>query len=367
MKIIAIRAWQVDLPLREGRYSWSDGHYVEVFDSTVVAVETDTGLTGYAECCPLGSAYLPSFARGVRAGLAEIGPNLIGQDPVNLSQINAVMDRSLRGHPYVKAPIDIACWDILGKHTGYPLHRLLGGKRQDAVQLYRAISQEAPETMAAKIEGYAADGYTRFQLKVGGDADEDITRIRTTRSVLKPTDLLVADANTGWTRHEAARVVGAVSDLDVYIEQPCLTYEECVSIRRRTALPLVLDEVIDRPGTLVRGLSDDAMDVINLKISKVGGLTTARLMRDLCIDQGIPMTIEDTWGGDIVTAAIAHLASSTPADFCFSATDFNSYGTVELAEGAPKRVDGRMAASDAPGLGVEPDPAVLGDAVLEIR
>ena len=367
MKITAIRAWQVDLPLREGRYTWSDGHYVEVFDSTVVAVETDAGLNGYAECCPLGSAYLPSFARGVRAGLAEIGPNLIGLDPTNLSQINAVMDRVLRGHPYAKAPIDIACWDILGKQTGHPLHRLLGGKRQDSVQLYRAISQETPETMAAKIEGYAAEGYTKFQLKVGGDADEDIARIRTTRSVLKPTDLLVADANTGWTRHEAARVVGAVSDLDVYIEQPCLTYEECVSIRRRTALPFVLDEVIDRPSTLLRGLSEDAMDVINLKVSKVGGLTMAKLMRDLCIDQGIPMTIEDTWGGDIVTATIAHLASSTPEDFCFSATDFNSYGTVDLADGAPKRVDGRMAASDAPGLGVEPDPTVLGNAVLEIR
>ena len=92
---------------------------------------------------------------------------------------------------------------------------------------------------------------------------------------------MVADANTGWTRHEAARVVAAVDDLDVYIEQPCLTYEESVSIRRRTGLPFVLDEVIDGPGVLVRGIAEDAMDVINLKISKVGGLTRARLMRDL--------------------------------------------------------------------------------------
>lgn len=367
MKIESIRVWQVDLPLREGRYTWSDGHFVEVFDSTVVAVETDAGLTGFAECCPLGSVYLPSFARGVRAGLEEIGSNLIGQDPTNLSLINAIMNRALRGHPYAKAPIDIACWDILGKHTGQPLHQLLGGKRQDSIKLYRAISQESPEDMASKIEGYTGEGYTKFQLKVGGDPAEDILRIQATRSILKPADLLVADANTGWTRHEAARVVSAVSDLDVYIEQPCPTYEECISIRHRTALPFILDEVIDSPGALLRGLSEDAMDVINLKISKVGGLTMARLMRDLCIDQGIPMTIEDTWGGDIVTATIAHLASSTPEEFCFSSTDFNSYGTVDLAHGAPKRIDGRMSASDAPGLGVEPDPDVLGRAVLEIR
>ncbi len=217
--------------------------------------------------------------------------------------------------------------------------------------------------MARKIKGYAAEGYTKFQLKVGGDANDDIERIREARSALKPSDLLVADANTGWTRHEAARVVGAVSSLDVHIEQPCPTYEECVSIRRRTALPFVLDEVIDTPNTLVRGIAEDAMDVINLKISKVGGLTNAKLMRDLCVAQGIPMTIEDTWGGDITTAAIAHLARSTPAEFTFSATDFNSYGTVDIATGAPRRVNGRMTASDRPGLGITPILDVLGDPV----
>ena len=366
MKIIAIKAWQVDLPLKEGRYSWSNGNFVEVFDSTVVAIETDEGVTGYAECCPLGSTYLPSYAKGVRAGLAEIGPHLIGQNPLALLEINRVMDSSLRGHPYAKAPIDIACWDILGKATGQPVYMLLGGAMQEDVALYRAISQESPEQMAAKIQGYSAEGYTKFQLKVGGAANEDIDRIHATRAILKKSDILVADANTGWTRHEAARVVGAVADLDVYIEQPCLTYEESVSIRRRTGLPFVLDEVIDGPGILVRGIAEDAMDVINLKISKVGRLTRARLMRDLCVASGIPMTIEDTWGSDITTAAIAHLARSTPEEFCFSATDFNSYGTVTIADGAPKRVNGRMTASDAPGLGVAPDFDVLGEPVLTI-
>ncbi len=364
MKISGIKAWQVDLPLKEGRYSWSNGNYIDVFDSTVVAIETDQGLTGYAECCPLGSAYLPSFALGVRAGLTELAPHLIGLNPVNIGEVNRVMDAALRGHPYAKAPIDTACWDLLGKATDQPVYTLLGGAAQDDVALYRAISQESPEQMAAKIENYSAEGYTKFQLKVGGDANDDIERIRATRGVLKASDILIADANTGWTRHEAARVVNAVSDLDVFIEQPCMTYEECVSIRRRTALPFVLDEVIDGCGMLVRGIAEDAMDVINLKISKVGGLTRAKLMRDLCVASGIPMTIEDTWGGDITTATIAHLARSTPAEFCFSATDFNSYGTVTIATGAPKRIDGKMTAEDRPGLGIEPDFSVLGDPVL---
>jgi L-alanine-DL-glutamate epimerase-like enolase superfamily enzyme len=367
MKITAIKAYQVDLPLREGRYNWSGGNFMEVFDSTVVAVETDAGITGYAECCPLGSAYLPSYAKGVRAGIAEIAPKLIGMDPTDLHPLNRQMDAVLRGHLYVKAPIDIACWDILGKVAGLPVYKLLGGAEQETIDLYRAISQEDSAVMAEKIAGYRAEGYTKFQLKVGGDPNDDIERIRACRAILKPTDILVADANTGWTMADAARVVNAVRDLDVYIEQPCMTYEESVSIRRRTSLPFVLDENIGSASDLVKGIADDAFDVINLKISKVGGLTKAKLMRDLCVAHSIPMTIEDTWGGDIVTATIAHLARSTPEKFCFTATDFNSYVTVSIAAGAPERVNGTMTASDAPGLGIGPKFEVLGEPVLVVN
>jgi L-alanine-DL-glutamate epimerase-like enolase superfamily enzyme len=366
MKITAITAYQVDLPLREGRYSWSNGNYVEVFDATVVRVDTDAGITGWGECCPLGSAYLPAYATGVRSGLAEIAPKVIGHDPRDLATLNRHMDAVLRGHPYVKAAIDVACWDILGKACGLPVYTLLGGKAQDDIKLYRAISQIEPTAMAANLAAYRAEGYTKFQLKVGADADSDIARIRLCAAALQPGDVLVADANTGWTMHEAARVVNAVRDVDVYIEQPCPTYEECLVTRRRTSLPFVLDENIGNTHDLTRGIADGAMDVINLKISKVGGLTKARLMRDLCIEAGIPMTIEDTWGGDIVTATIAHLAQSTPSEFVFSATDFNSYGTKDIASGAPKRVNGTMRASSAPGLGIEPIMDALGDPVMQV-
>ena len=134
--------------------------------------------------------------------------------------------------------------------------------------------------------------------------------------------------------HDAMRVVRAVRDVDVYIEQPCLSYEECLSVRRHTDHPFVLDEVIDSIDMLLRGHADRAMDVVNLKISKFGGLTKPKQARDLCVSLGIAMTLEDSWGGDIITAAIAHLAHSTPPEFLFTATDFNSYVTVSIAEGA---------------------------------
>ncbi len=366
MRIRRIAAYQVDLPLHEGSYNWSGGKSVSVFDSTIVRIETDEGVVGHGEVCPLGPFYLPAYGPGVRAGIAELAPHLIGQDPTKLGPVNRLMDAALKGHPYVKSALDMACWDILGQVTGQPICNLLGGRYGDEFVLYRAISQESPEAMAGRVAGYRAEGYRRFQLKVGGDPETDIERIRAVAAELQRGDKLVADANTGWLAHEAVRVVRAVRDVDVYIEQPCLSYEACLSIRRRTDHPFVLDESIDGIEVLLRGHADQAMDVVNLKISKLGGITKTRQARDLCVSLGIGMTIEDSWGGDIVTAAIAHLAHSTPPELLFTATDFNSYVTVSTAEGAPQRVGGRMAAPATAGLGVRPRMDVLGDPVVDV-
>ncbi|HWG42306.1 MAG TPA: cis-3-hydroxy-L-proline dehydratase [Gemmataceae bacterium] len=367
MKINRIRVYRVDLPLHEGSYKWSGGKSVTVFDSTIIQVETDAGVTGFGEVCPLGPFYLPAYANGVRAGIAELGPHLLGEDPLQLAKLNRRMDAALKGHAYVKSGLDMACWDILGKVTGQPVCMLLGGRYGDDFGLYRAISQESPEAMAGRVAGYRSEGYQRFQLKVGGDPDVDIDRIHAVAEKLQHGDRLIADANTGWRMHDAMRVVRAVRDVDVYIEQPCLSYEECLSIRRHTDHPFILDEVIDSLGALLRGHADRAMDGVNIKISKLGGLTKARQARDLCIELGVAMTLEDSWGGDIVTAAIAHLAHSTPPELLFTSTDFNSYVTVSIAEGAPRRVNGRMAASLTPGLGITPRWDVLGSPLVEVK
>jgi len=294
MKITRIFAYRVELPLHETTYQWSGGKSVNIFDSTIVGVETDTGLIGHGEVCPLGPFYLPAYAEGVRAGLRELGPHLLGEDPRQLLKLNRVMDAALKGHPYVKSGIDIACWDILGQATGLPVCELLGGRYGEDVPLYRAISQEAPEQMASKVAGYRAEGYRRFQLKVGGDPDVDIARIHAVAAKLETGDRLVADANTGWVQHEAIRVAKAVRDVDVYIEQPCLTYEECLAVRRKIPHPFVLDESIDDLGVLLRAKAELAMDVVNLKISKLGGLTKIKQARDLCVSMGIAMTLEDS-------------------------------------------------------------------------
>ena len=128
MKITRIAAYRVELPLHEGSYKWSGGKSVDVFDSTIVRVETDEGVVGHGEVCPLGPFYLPAYAAGVRAGIAELAPHLIGQDATELGKLNQLMDAAMKGHPYVKSGIDIACWDILGQVSGVPVCTLLGGR-----------------------------------------------------------------------------------------------------------------------------------------------------------------------------------------------------------------------------------------------
>jgi len=309
----------------------------------------------------LGPFYLAAYAKGVRTGLEELAPHLIGANPLHLLELNYFMDKVLKGHPYVKSGIDMACWDILGKVCNLPVYTLMGGKYMDDIPLYRAISQESPEQMSKKVASYKSEGYQKFQLKVGGNPDVDIERIKAVRSVLDPKDTLVADANTGWLPHQAQRVVRAVSNVDVYIEQPCLSLHECLHVRQNSTHPFILDEIIDSVHALLEANRERAMDCINIKISKFGGLTYAKQARDLAVSLGLSMIIEDSWGGDIITAAIAHLAQSTPAANLFAATDFNSYVTNSIAEGAPKRVNGKMRAPPQPGLGIKPRANVIGN------
>ena len=325
------------------------------------------GIIGYGEVCPLGPFYLPAYAAGVRAGIAELGPHLLGEDPRELGRLNQRMDAALKGHPYVKSGIDMACWDILGQAAGLPVCTLLGGRYGDDFVLYRAISQESPETMAGKVAGYRAEGYRRFQLKVGGDPDVDIARIRAVAGEAR------AGRPAGRRRqHRLAHARGRARRAGRPRRRrlhraalPRATKSACRSAGTPT-IRSCSTRSIDSLDMLLRGHADRAMDVVNLKISKFGGLTKARQARDLCVSLGIAMTIEDSWGGDIVTAAIAHLAHSTPPEFLFTATDFNSYVTVSTAEGAPRRRNGRMAASSAPGLGVTPNMDVLGRPKVDV-
>jgi L-alanine-DL-glutamate epimerase-like enolase superfamily enzyme len=367
LRITAITAWRLDQPFRDGPYVCSGGRSALGFDSLVVRVDCDAGIAGWGEMAPLGAFYDPAFAAGARAALAELAPTLIGEDPAQLVALARRMDFRLKGHPYAKSAVDMACWDLLGKAVGLPLAELLGGRFGDKVALYRSVAQDAPEKMAKRALKYVGEGYRRIQVKVGLDPDEDIARIEAVHQAIGDDVVLFADANGGWTTHQARRFLQATRHLDYYMEQPCASYGECRALRGACDRPLVLDESIDSLAALVQAHADRVADAVTIKIARVGGVTRAKLIRDVAVELGIAVTVEDTGGAEIDTAAMIHLSLSTPEELRLHTVDFHNWVTRANATGIPESRDGAIGMGDGPGLGVTPLIDSLGEPYLAIK
>lgn len=359
--ITRIDLFAYELTYVGGEYVMSGGRVVTSLESTVVKLTTSSGVVGYGETCPLGSNYLPAHAAGARAALAELAPQLIGLDAGNPAAVGRAADRALRGHGYAKSALDVACWDVLGKLTGRPLCDLLGGRHDDRFPLYVAIPLSAPEQMRDHVLTLQRAGIHRFQLKLGGEPADDAARVRAVLEVVGPEDVVIGDANGGWTLRQAITASRLMDGLPgLLLEQPCATYEECLRVRAHSSLPMILDEVITDLPSLLRAWQDRAIEGFNLKISRVGGLTQARLMRDVGERLGMIVNVEDTWGGDLATAAVSHLAASTGPDCLVMVSFMNDWTNEHVAGHEPRSREGWGAAPSRPGLGVEVDEAALG-------
>ena len=362
MKIGRADVYGYDVTYVDGAFELSGGRIVESLPSTVVCLTADDGTTGFGETCPLGSAYLPAHGAGARAALRELVPAILGLDPRETAIVGDRMDQRLLGHAYAKSAIDVACWDMAGKAAGLSLCQLLGGRRLESYPLYAAIPLGSAEDMATEIERLSAAGVRQFQLKLGTSPRDDVARVHTALEALDGDAIVIADANGGWRAQDAVVAARLLGDTErVYLEQPCPTLEECLYVRRLTSLPIVLDESITDVATFLRAFHAGAMDAINLKISKIGGLTRARQLRELCETQGIALTIEDTWGGDPATAAVSHLAASTRADTLFSVSFINDFVKEHIAGYQPRSIASVGAAPVGPGLGIDIDLESLGE------
>lgn len=361
MRIERVEVYGLDLTYVHGQYVMSGGRVIDSLASTYVRVVTDDGIEGWGEVCPLGTTYLASHAAGARAALGLLGPAVVGLDPRDLASVNDAMDRALMGHEYAKSPIDVACWDVLGRATGLSAATLLGGRRQESFPLYMAVPLGSPEEMTDYVLARRAEGIHRFQLKIGGDPAVDGVRARQVIEATGDEDIVVADANCGWRLNDAITAARLMEHLPrLYFEQPCPTIEECIEVRKHTTLPMVYDEVVHDVPTMLRAVREGGAGAFNLKVSKVGGLTKAKLMRDLAQDLGVQVTIEDTWGGDVVSATSAALAASTRAESLLTVSFMNDWTNEHVAGYQPRSVDGFGSAPPGPGLGIDVDLATLG-------
>jgi L-alanine-DL-glutamate epimerase-like enolase superfamily enzyme len=361
-----MEVYSCPLTYAHGTYVMSANRTITTLESTVVVLRTADGVSGYGEVCPLGSTYLASSAAGARAALREVAGAVVGQSATNIGELHASMDSALAGHGYAKSAVDIAAFDLFGKLCGVPACELLGGRQMTQVPLYVAVPLGPPAEMVDFVLAERARGTHRFQLKVGTDAETDVARVRAVVEATGEGDTIVADANGGWRLAEAVHAVGMLEGTPrLRIEQPCRSFEECLQVRRRTSLPMVLDEVITDMQALLRATGERAAEGINLKISRVGGLLPARVMRDVCVELGVALLIEDTWGGDLCSAAVAALAGSTSPSALWAASFMNDWTLEHLAGYQPRSAGGWGPVPEAPGLGIEVDEDQLGERLFE--
>ena len=367
MKISRLSLWHVPLT-SHATYYMADGKTCDSVETVVLKVETDTGMTGWGEVCPIPH-YLPAYARGVGPALTEMAPVLLGSDPRGVEALMARADAFLHGHAYAKSALDIALWDLTAKSAAMPLCMMLGGQRQADMPLYHSITCIAPEEMARIARDVHQQGITQIQVKLGADQnwEADVARLVQVRAAVGDGPLVYGDWNCGATRLEAIRVGRAVAHLDIMLEQPCKTLSECAAVRAGTGLPMKLDEAAHDTASLLDAHRRGIMDAVALKLSKFGGISATRRARDLCLYLGAKMCIEDTWGSDITTAALLHLGAATDPRQLLNVCDLSGYVTPRIDPDAPVRRAGRIAPPPGPGLGVCPDPDVLGrpDLILD--
>ena len=349
-------------------YNMADGKTCDTVKSVVVEIKTRSGLTGWGEVCPIPH-YLPAYADGVLPALIEMAPVLIGADALDTDAVMARLDAHLLGHVYAKSAVSMALWDMMGKAAQMPLVRLLGGQVQADMPLYHSITCVDPDDMAAMAKTAYATGIRQFQVKLGADKNNeaDIARLRLVREAVGAGPLVYGDWNCGATPLNAIRVARAVMDLDIMLEQPCATLEECAAVKRSTGLAMKIDEGAHDTASLLKAYDLGCLDAVALKINKFGGIGPMRKARDLCLHLGAMMCIEDTWGSDITTAAALHIGASTASSHVLNVCDLSSYVGPRIDPNAPERHKGRIARPDGIGLGVEPDRSVLGQPVHQIQ
>jgi L-alanine-DL-glutamate epimerase-like enolase superfamily enzyme len=346
----------------------AEGVTVSSISGTVVAIETDEGLIGWGEVTPWGATYLPEFTESVRVGLALICPSLIGSDPLNVAAIYRTMDAQLYGHPYIKSAVDMACWDLLGRASGQPLHALLGGKTVGAAPLNCAVYNGTYEDMAERISGYREQGIRIFSTKPSGNADLDIRLYEQIADQRLGGETYIADANRSWSVPTAMRVARNLEEYGFFnLEQPCGSYEECLAVRRATRITTALDESLVSYDDLVRTHRDGAAEIAHIKLSRVGGLSKARVIRDFCEVVGLSVSWATSGGTEICDSAATHLACSTNERSLFGLWSCREFNTEVFCDGGPEINGGQAKATDLPGLGISPDLGKLGTPITTYR
>ena len=364
MRISEIHVYQKNLPIIGGPYTMSTMTLYDV-DTTIVRLVTDSGIVGWGEVAPIGPLYQPQHALGARAAIAEMAPGLIGQSCLTPLLFLRRMDELLNGHNYAKAALEVAVMDALGKHYGVRVCDLLGGAESERLPGYYATGIGEPDEIAKLSLDKVEQGYPRIQIKAGGrDVAIDIEVAHKVWETIGTRAQIIVDPNRGMSGSQAIRFSLACRDIPFVFEQPCYTMEEMITIRPKILQPIILDETLENLSEVLRAIGMRACDGFGLKMTRMGGLNAMATIRDICDARALPHTCEDTWGGDIVFAAVMQVAATVKPHLLEAVWTSSNYIEDNYDPENGINIDsGYYNLPSGPGLGINPDESRIGELV----
>lgn len=324
-------------------------------DTLVVEVVDDEGRSGFGEAPQVWQVTGASVAGNESCVRDVLGPLLIGRDPDDVNARCGEVRRAVAGNEAAKAAVDTALHDLAARRLGVPLVRLLGGTAL-RVPTDVTLSAGEPDALAAAAKDRVGEGFAVLKVKVGTNADGDLTRVRQVRAAVGPQVRIRLDANQGWTPREAVRVIRGIEDagLDVeLVEQPVPGWDidGLAWVSDRVDVPILADEAIFGVRDLVEVIRRRAADMVNVKLARCGGLGPARTLLELAAAYGMGTVVGSMMESQVGIGAAASLVSACGTT-AVSDLDAAWWLASSPVRGGIRYDGATVVLPDAPGLGV---------------
>jgi muconate cycloisomerase len=297
-----------------------------------------------------------------------LGPAVVGLDPRDIPSVDRRMDAAAKHNWFSKAAIEMACWDVWGRSEGKPVFELLGGAVRPLTMRSRFSlgAYDVPRAQRRTAE-LIAQGFQTIKVKVGGQPQQDIERVRAVREIIGPERDLYIDANGGWDADTAINCIRAMKELRIsLVEQPTPDedFAGLARVRRETGIITMADDCCFDWQQAKELLRQECCDVISVYPGKNGGIRKSREIVELAGKHGVRCSIGSNLEWDIATAAMGHLVVST-RNMCVEEIPGDILGPMYHAERIvknPLKIEGPLTTiTSGPGLGVEVDWRLVDD------
>ncbi len=328
-------------------------------DNIYVRLRTEDGVTGVGEASP----YSPVTSETQQSDIAmahQLAELVRGRDPFTLSKIIDDMDTLSPGNPSIKAAFEMALWDICGKITGQPICCLLGRYRE-TFETDKTVFIDAPAAMAEAAAEVVREGFRAVKVKVGEAPEKDIARLRAIREAVGPDIALRIDANQGWNPAEAVRCLHGIEEFQIQAcEQPVPSWdwEGLRFVREHSFMPIMADESVHSPHDAIEAVRREAVDIINIKIMKTGGILNAVRIAEIAEAADLTCMLGCMNESSLSLTAAAHVIASRK-NIIYADLDSFLFNVTNPIIGGMEIKQGVIHLPPAPGLGLEIDPAFL--------